>query len=71
MAGVFTRYGYSYGKFLDAHDYWEAIRSLQDKPYPAEGTAANGYPTKTNRVAWFTYGFRQYNTGDCAQAVKY
>jgi predicted metalloprotease len=71
MAGVFTRYGYSYGKYLDASDYWEAIGSLQDNPYPAEGTVANGYPTKTNRVAWFKYGFDQYNTSSCAQAVNY
>jgi predicted metalloprotease len=71
MAGIFTRYGYSYGKYLDASDYWEAIASLQDNPYPAEGTTANGYPRKADRVAWFKYGFEQYNTSSCALAVNY
>lgn len=69
MAGIFTRYGYSYSRHLDASDYWEAINSLYDT-YPSEGTAANGYPTKANRRAWYEYGFSQYNTSSCAQAVN-
>ena len=68
MAGVFTRYGYSYGGFLDASDYWEGVNSLNDF-YPYEGGAANGYPLKADRVAWYQWGFNTYSTVNCAQAV--
>lgn len=69
MAGVFTRYGYSYSGRLDASDYWEGYNSLGDI-YPNEG-GANGYPLKADRKAWYQYGFNQYNTSSCALAVNY
>ena len=37
MAGVFTRYGYSYSGRLDASDYWEGYNALGDI-YPNEGS---------------------------------
>ena len=68
MAGIFTKYAYTYSHRLDANDYWEGVRSLDDR-YPAEG-GSNGYPLKADRKAWYQYGFTSYNIGSCAQAVQ-
>ena len=69
MAGVFTRYGYSYSHRLDAHDYTEGFWTLDDR-FPNEGGPGNGYPTKADRKAWYQYGFTSYNLASCAQAVQ-
>jgi hypothetical protein len=69
MAGVFTKYGYSYSHRLDASDYWEGMASLGDF-YPYEG-GSNGYPLKADRKAWYEWGFTSYSIANCAQAVRY
>lgn len=67
MAGVFTRYEYSYGGKLDAHDYWEGISSLDDH-FPNEG-GGNGYPLKSDRKDSYWAGFNTYSLATCQQVV--
>ena len=67
MAGVFTNYALTQSRRLSNSDYWEGIASLDDR-FPNEG-GANGYPTKTDRKAWYRYGYTSYSLAACAQAV--
>ena len=39
MAGIFTKYAYTYSHRLDANDYWEGVRSLDDR-----------FPTRAGRT---------------------
>jgi predicted metalloprotease len=66
VAGAFTRYAYARG-VLTGSDYSEALWTLGDNPYPYEGSAANGYPLKANRQAWFAWGYTNYNLAACQQ----
>jgi uncharacterized protein len=69
LAGIFTRYAWNVRGWLDSNDYWEALRSLDDR-FPNEGGPGNGYPTKADRKAWFGYGYSQYSLPACAQATQ-
>ena len=68
LAGIFTKYAWNVTHRLDSNDYWEALRSFDDR-FPNEG-GSNGYPMKADRKAWFGYGYSQYSLASCAQATQ-